>query len=89
MEIHEPNISANIENTTSREFFHSLHLNAPRWPSQHEIVSTIAGMLIPRIEKNIAPTNEMNGPRSGTINATTTERTKRRLLVIIFYRLHE
>lgn len=74
IEIHEPNTSANIENTRSIEFFQSLHLNRPKWPSQHEIVSTTAGILIPRTEKNIAPTNDINGSRSGTSNATTTVR---------------
>lgn len=73
IEIQEPNINANRENITSVLFFQNLHLPLPRWPSQQEIVSTIAGIVMPSIEKNIEPTKEMNGSSSGTSNATQTE----------------
>ena len=71
-EIHEPNINANNENIINTEFFHNRQLKVPKWLSQHEIVSTVAGILMPRIEKNIAPTREMNGSKSGTNSAKTT-----------------
>lgn len=73
IEIQEPNINANRENITSVVFFQNLHLPLPRWPSQQEIVSTTAGIVMPSIEKNIEPTKEMNGSSSGTSNATQTE----------------
>ncbi|KAI4475756.1 hypothetical protein M0802_015038 [Mischocyttarus mexicanus] len=39
----------------------------------HDIVSTITGILIPNIEKNIAPTKDMNGSNSCTLTAIPTE----------------
>lgn len=81
MEIHVPNTKANNENSTSNEFFHSRHLKVPKWFSQHETVSTTAGILMPRTEKNIAPTREINGSNSGTSNATTTTKIQRQSLL--------
>lgn len=67
-----PNPNARNENISSKQFFHNRHFKTPKWLSQHEIVSTTAGILMPRIEKNIAPTREINGSNSGTATATTT-----------------
>lgn len=67
-----PNTNANNENISSTQFFHNRHFKVPKCPSQHEIVSTTAGILIPRMEKNIAPTREINGSKAGTAIATTT-----------------
>ena len=74
METHEPNTSAKMENIASTEFFHSLHLYRPKWPSQHEIVSMAAGTVTPRMEKNTEPTSEMKGSRFGIRQATATEK---------------
>lgn len=76
-EIHVPNINANDENISRKLFFHNRHLKMPKWLSQHEIVSTTAGILMPRIEKNIAPTREMNGSKLGTISAMITVKKNR------------
>lgn len=74
MEIHEPNTSAKRDNIKSTLFFQSLQLYLPKWPSQHETVSTIAGIVTPRMEKNTEPTREIKGSSFGTRHATATER---------------
>lgn len=74
MEIHEPNTSAKRENIKSPQFFQSLQLYLPKCPSQHETVSTIAGIVTPRMEKNTEPTREIKGSSFGTRHATATER---------------
>lgn len=74
IEIQEPEISAHIANIPSKMFFHILQQQVPSPDSQHVIVSMRAGMNIPRKEKNMAPTNEMNGSSSGTNMATLTKR---------------
>ena len=71
-DIHVPETSAHRDIITKNPFFHNLQLPDPRWASQHETVSTTAGMQIPRKEKNIAPISAINGSNSGTNMATLT-----------------
>lgn len=76
MDTHVPVKRAKIEKPMSNIFLNNLHLKKPRLLSQHDIVSTRAGIEIPRKEKNIAPTREMKGSRVGTAAATTTAEKK-------------
>ena len=64
--------NAKIAYSQRKQFFHSLQLYLPRFDSQHDIVSTTAGIKISKIEKNTAPTSAMNGLRVGSTNRTIT-----------------
>lgn len=58
-----------------RTFFQSFQLSVPRpGVSQQTMSSMIDGNIRPRVERQIAPTREMKGPRSGISAATVTEK---------------
>lgn len=46
--------------------------NRPNLSGQSTQISIIAGNVMPNIDRHMAPTNEMNNARKGTVMANTT-----------------
>lgn len=67
-----PNTRAKIPKIDTKTFFHILQFHFPKPFSQNVIVSIITGNNNPKIEKQKAPINPMNGPIVGTATAITT-----------------
>lgn len=59
-----------------KRFFHRIQLKRPRPDSQSTTSSMNEGNMSPSVDKQTAPTKEMNGPIFGTAIATATETVK-------------